>query len=88
MMRVTIFFGEGGLATCAQYHKQQLYVERTMGHEIHHNPYHVPIVRSQLTRSLGALCLEIRDEIITAFGDVLDLRGNGKHLVLIPVCYS
>jgi cytochrome P450 len=54
----------------------QLCVEHTMGHEIHHNPYPIPIVRSQLTRNLGALCLEIRDEIATAFDDVLDLRGN------------
>jgi hypothetical protein len=65
-----------------------VYVEHTMGQEIYHNPYHIPIVRSQLTRNLGALCLEIRDEIITAFDDVLDLRGNGEHLVLIPVCCS
>ena len=87
-MRVTILFGEGGLETCAQCHQQQIHVEHTMGQEIHLNPYPIPIVRSQLTRNLGALCLEIRDEITTAFDDVLDLRGNGEHIIVIPVCYS
>ena len=80
-MRVTIFFGEGGLGTCAQCHQQQLHVEHMMGQEIHHIPYHIPIVRSQLTRSLGDLYLEISDEITTAFDDVLDLRGNGEHVI-------
>ena len=58
-----------------------------MGPEIFHNPYHVPIVRAQLTRNIGALCPEIIDEISTAFDDVLDLRGNGGRLSLICVCY-
>lgn len=56
-----------------------------MGLEILHNPYHVPIVRSQLTRNIGVLYPEIRDEIIMAFDDVLDLRGNGEHCVPISV---
>lgn len=59
-----------------------------MAPEVHHNPYHLSIVRSQLTRNLGALYPEIRDEIITAFDDVLDLEGNGKHLVPISMPYS
>ena len=35
--------------------------------EIHHNPYHVPIVRSQLTRDIAASYPEIRDGIAAAF---------------------
>ena len=58
-----------------------------MGREIFHNPYHVPIVRAQLTRNIGALYPEIRDEIRMAFDDVLDLRDNGEHLASICVCY-
>ena len=53
-----------------------------MGHEIHHNPYHIQILRSRLTQSIGALYQEIRNEITTAFDDILNLRGNGKHLSL------
>lgn len=58
-----------------------------MAPEVHHNPYHIPIVRSQLTRNIGALYPEIRNEIITAFDDILDLNGNGEHFVLISVHY-
>ncbi|KAF8555102.1 cytochrome P450 [Imleria badia] len=54
----------------------ELQAEYTLGPEIQHNPYHVSIVRSQLTRNLGALHPEIRNEIVTAFDDVLDLKGN------------
>ncbi|KIJ07003.1 hypothetical protein PAXINDRAFT_91095, partial [Paxillus involutus ATCC 200175] len=51
-------------------------LEYTLGHDIHYNPYHIPIIRSQLTRNLGILCPDIRDEIVTAFEETLDLRGN------------
>ncbi|KIJ13840.1 hypothetical protein PAXINDRAFT_80216 [Paxillus involutus ATCC 200175] len=51
-------------------------LEYTLGHDTLHNPYHIPIVRLQLTRNLGILCLDIRDEIVTAFEETLDLRGN------------
>ena len=54
-----------------------------MGPEIHRNPYHVPIVRGQLTRNIGALYPEIIDEIRTAFHDVLNLSDNGEHPALI-----
>ncbi|KAI9463826.1 cytochrome P450 [Boletus coccyginus] len=54
----------------------QIQLEHTLGPEVHHNPYHVAIIRSHLTRNLEALYSEIRDEIVTSFAEVLDLRGN------------
>ena len=69
-------------------HQQSLQVEYTMGAEIHYNPYHIPIIRSQLTRNIGVLYPEVRSEMAMAFDDVFDLRGIGKHLVLICVRYS
>lgn len=66
---------------------QILQADYTLGREVLQNPYHVSILRSQLTRSLGVLYPEIRDEIITTFDDVLDLKGNGEHLVPILVCW-
>ncbi|EIW87323.1 cytochrome P450 [Coniophora puteana RWD-64-598 SS2] len=53
-----------------------LRVEYTLGPRIHHDPFHIPIIRSQLTRSLGVLCTDIRDEIVTAFNDELPLKGH------------
>ncbi|KIK97710.1 hypothetical protein PAXRUDRAFT_198861 [Paxillus rubicundulus Ve08.2h10] len=53
-----------------------LKIEYTLGHDIHHNPFHIPIIRSQLTRNLGILYPDIRDEIVTAFQETLDLQDN------------
>ncbi|KAF9225200.1 cytochrome P450 [Gyrodon lividus] len=53
-----------------------LKVKYMMGQQIDANPYHVRIIRSQLTRNLGILSPDIRDEIVTAFEEILDLRGN------------
>ncbi|KIK81320.1 hypothetical protein PAXRUDRAFT_15298 [Paxillus rubicundulus Ve08.2h10] len=53
-----------------------LNIEYTLGHDVHYNPYHVAIIRSQLTRNLEILFPNIRDEVVTAFGEILDLPGN------------
>ncbi|KIK81319.1 hypothetical protein PAXRUDRAFT_15297 [Paxillus rubicundulus Ve08.2h10] len=53
-----------------------LKVEYTLGRGIYHNPYHDAIIRSKLTRNLGILYPSIRDEIVTAFEEILDLQGN------------
>ncbi|KAF8844237.1 cytochrome P450 [Paxillus ammoniavirescens] len=53
-----------------------LKLEYTLGHDIHYNPYHIQTIRSQLTRNLTSLYPDIRDEIVTAFEETLDLRGN------------
>lgn len=74
--------------TCIKCHQQQVQVEYTMAPEIHHNPYHIAIVRSQMTRNIGPLYPEIRSEITTAFDDILDLKGNSEHFVLICGGYS
>ncbi|OBZ66897.1 Ent-kaurene oxidase [Grifola frondosa] len=54
-----------------------LQFQYTLGPSIHHNQYHVPIVRSQLTRNLAGLFPEIRDEIVASFMDAIPLTGNG-----------
>ncbi|KAG8219264.1 cytochrome P450 [Butyriboletus roseoflavus] len=62
--------------------KEAMQGEHTLGPEIYYNPYHIPIMISQLTRNIGALYPEIRDEITMAFDDVLDLTGNEWKSVL------
>ncbi|KAF9236823.1 cytochrome P450 [Melanogaster broomeanus] len=44
--------------------------------EVLHNPYHIPLIRSQLSRNLGVLYPKIKDEIVTAFEEILELKGN------------
>ena len=48
--------------------------------------YHFNVIRSQLTRSLGTMCPTLREEIVTAFNEVLDLKGNGEHGFDVNCC--
>ena len=44
-------------------------------------PYHTGVVRSQLIRNVAALYDEIRDEIICAFDEILDLKDGARYLL-------
>ncbi|KAJ7362974.1 cytochrome P450 [Mycena albidolilacea] len=49
------------------------------------NPYHLQVVRSTLTRNLHVCFLDVRDEIVCAFDDVLQLEGlDWKILPMLP----
>ncbi|KAF9236826.1 cytochrome P450 [Melanogaster broomeanus] len=50
--------------------------EYTLGYEVYHNPYTLPIIRTQLTRNIGVLYPDLRDEVVTAFEEILDLKDN------------
>ncbi|KAF8997909.1 cytochrome P450 [Cyathus striatus] len=64
-------------------------VSHTMGREVTYNPYHIPIIRSQLTRNLGVLFPEMRDELVTALTEHIPLsEGWEKYPImntLLPV---
>lgn len=45
--------------------------------------YHVGVVRSQLTRNLGARFSDVVDEIATAFEDLVPAKDNGGLLTLL-----
>lgn len=60
---------------------QSLAIEYTLGPAIHHNMYHVAIIRSQLTRNLGALFPDVHDEIIHSFADLIP-PTNGEYYVV------
>ncbi|KAF9235152.1 cytochrome P450 [Melanogaster broomeanus] len=53
-----------------------LNVRYSVGPEIFRNPYHIPIIHSKLTRNIGTLYPDIRDEVVTAFEEILDLKCN------------
>ncbi|EGO30935.1 hypothetical protein SERLADRAFT_444508 [Serpula lacrymans var. lacrymans S7.9] len=63
-----------------------LKVEFTLGPEIHHNPYHIPIIRSQLTRNLGDIFSDIHDEMVTSFDDIIQVKDD--EWVSVPVSDS
>ncbi|KZT20329.1 cytochrome P450 [Neolentinus lepideus HHB14362 ss-1] len=49
----------------------EIQITYTLGKNVHENGYHVPIIRSQLTRNLAVLFPTIRDEIVAAFNDII-----------------
>ncbi|KAK7695490.1 hypothetical protein QCA50_000126 [Cerrena zonata] len=51
--------------------KEVIQAEYTLDHRLLHNYYHVPLVRSTLTRSLAILFPDIRDEISQAFSTLI-----------------
>lgn len=61
---------------------QSLQTEYTLGRAIAHNPYHVAIVRAQLTRNIAAIFPNIREELSSAFSDTIPTHGKGTHLCL------
>ncbi|KAF9528911.1 cytochrome P450 [Crepidotus variabilis] len=52
----------------------------TLGHHINENPYHVPIIRTQLTRSLPLLVPEIHDELVQAFKHYIPLTDDWSEI--------
>ena len=50
---------------------QALQVDYTIGKEILDDPYHVLVIRSLLTRNLAAKFPDLKDEITTAFQDLV-----------------
>ncbi|RDB27706.1 Ent-kaurene oxidase [Hypsizygus marmoreus] len=57
---------------------EQLRITYTLGDRITDNPYHVPIVRSQLTRSLAAIFPSLQEEVAVAFEDIIPADKEWK----------
>ncbi|KAG5643941.1 hypothetical protein DXG03_009353 [Asterophora parasitica] len=55
---------------------EQLQVNFTLGPSISQNPYHIPIIRTHLTRNLPVLFPAIREEVVAAFDDIIHLKDN------------
>ncbi|KAJ7132658.1 cytochrome P450 [Mycena filopes] len=65
---------------------ERIQAKLTMGASIAENPYHQHTIRTSLTRNLHVCFPEVRDEIICAFDDLLQLQGNEwKTLTVLPL---
>ena len=65
----------------------------TLGPTIKTVPYHIPIIRSQLTRNLTALLPVVYEELVDAFDQVIPACENGRSLlikakILFLMCYE
>ncbi|KAJ7445669.1 hypothetical protein FB451DRAFT_793865 [Mycena latifolia] len=64
---------------------ENLQVAYLMGAEIEDHPYHHHTVRTTLTRNLGRCFPEVKDEIVCAFDDVLQLENDDwKPFMVLP----
>lgn len=63
---------------------ESIQVEHTIGWEVHHDPYHVGIVRSALTRSLVERFPDVQDEIVTAFTEHIPATEGWTNVLALP----
>ena len=52
---------------------QFLQTDYTLGQNVTDNPYHLPIIRSQLTQALPLLVPEVHDEVVTACNEFIPI---------------
>ncbi|TCD62555.1 hypothetical protein EIP91_006733 [Steccherinum ochraceum] len=60
------------------------HVDYTFGQEVHSNPYHTPIIRTSLTRDLGVLYPEVRDELVTASNELIPVSDTWVKVQAYP----
>ncbi|KAJ7247865.1 cytochrome P450 [Mycena haematopus] len=53
-----------------------LHFEHTIGHEQHHDPYQIAVIRSAMTRNIGACFPDIRNEVVAAFEDLVPAKDE------------
>ncbi|KAJ7284516.1 cytochrome P450 [Mycena rebaudengoi] len=58
--------------------RQFLQIGYTAGPVIDNNDYHTTIVRTDMTRNIGALFPAVWDEIVTAFDEIIPVQGSGE----------
>ncbi|KAJ6557997.1 cytochrome P450 [Mycena capillaripes] len=51
-----------------------LHLEHTMGHEQFHDPYQIPVIRTPMTRNIGAGFPALRSEAVAAFEDLVPAK--------------
>ncbi|KAG5651717.1 hypothetical protein H0H81_007722, partial [Sphagnurus paluster] len=56
----------------------------TLGAEVYHDPYHVPVIRSALTRHLVACFPEVQDELAMAFAERLPPNEEWTSMTVLP----
>jgi len=62
-----------------------IFAKYLLGPTINSNPYHVEIVRVNLTRSLGAIFADLKEEIILAFQDSIRFTEEWTKFDVYPV---
>ena len=56
---------------------QTIQTDYTLGRRVRVDHYHVPIVRTPLTRNIAIRFSDIKDEIVTAFSELVPAKEDG-----------
>lgn len=78
-----VFSVIGCTATACLIHAQNLASDYTLGRNITKDGYHIEIVRGMLTRNLGKLLGDVRDEIVLAFDENIPVTDGTPIFLLI-----
>ncbi|KAE9393369.1 hypothetical protein BT96DRAFT_978952 [Gymnopus androsaceus JB14] len=66
--------------------REYLQADYTLGAEASNDPYHVAVVRTPLTRNLGARFDDLRDEIVLAVEDQIPAKAS--EWIQVPMLYT
>ena len=58
--------------------------EFTIGEQINRNPYHLPLIRTQLTKALPQLMREVHEEVVDSFNEYIPLTSGESTLYHLP----
>ena len=64
--------------------QQELQSSFTLGSQITENPYHISLIRTELTRSLPKLVPELHAEMTDAFSQLIPAT-DGKYIILLEL---
>ena len=62
---------------------QILQMDYTLGKQVHRDPYQIKVFKGTMTRNIPARFAEVRDEVVTAFSELLPPQ-DGTCGVLYP----
>ncbi|KAL1743513.1 cytochrome P450 [Schizophyllum fasciatum] len=63
-------------------------ISLVLGESVGKNPYHIPVLQTQLTRNLHDLIPVMRDEMEAAFGDQVPRLDNGWQTIHAPSTFT
>lgn len=56
---------------------QSAQIVYTLGPEVHHDAWHISLIRGQLTRNLARLFSDMHDELAVSCSDEIPVKGDG-----------
>ncbi|EEB88457.1 hypothetical protein MPER_13699, partial [Moniliophthora perniciosa FA553] len=56
--------------------QDSLQIEYTLGKSMHRDPYQVAVVRGALTRNIGVKFMEVQDEIVASFNELIPVQDD------------